>query len=101
MIRASRIRRLENTVTVGMMLFRVEQDPAYFSTDILATYELPYNGDSALSMPEQQICSYCFVTKYQQMQRSAYALYTNASQEVLSVIQSSTSFRSSVVSMDR
>jgi DNA repair photolyase len=39
-------------------------------------------------MPKDQLCSYCFISKYQSMQKSPYSGYEISAQEVLEAINS-------------
>ncbi|KAL3473173.1 pectate lyase superfamily protein-domain-containing protein [Aspergillus californicus] len=56
-----------------------------YCNDIIAAYDLP--SDIA-DMPEAQLCSYCFTTKYQEMQKSAYSGYSENSAQILETINS-------------
>ncbi|KAL4802539.1 hypothetical protein BDV18DRAFT_163940 [Aspergillus unguis] len=59
-----------------------------YCNDIIAMY----NHTSDVSdMPEEQLCSYCFITKYQEMQQSAYSGYSQNTAQVLEKINSACS----------
>ncbi|KAL4788913.1 pectate lyase superfamily protein-domain-containing protein [Aspergillus venezuelensis] len=56
-----------------------------YCNDIIATYDLT---SDISDMPEEQLCSYCFKTKYQEMQKSSYSGYSENSAQVLETINS-------------
>jgi hypothetical protein len=56
-----------------------------YCNDIIATYDLT---EDISDLPENEMCSYCFTTKYQEMQKSAYSSYNDNSAEILETINS-------------
>ncbi|KAL4864806.1 pectin lyase fold/virulence factor [Aspergillus spectabilis] len=56
-----------------------------YCNDIIATYDLT---SDISDMSEEQLCSYCFTTKYQEMQKSSYSGYSENSAQVLETINS-------------